>query len=92
MTNVDTTQEDVFRKQLASVILKKRQQMGLSQDEVAKSSKLHRTYISDVERGERNISVESLRRIANALDMQVWQLVQYAEQTELEQPRELVTQ
>lgn len=77
--------EDLFRKQLASVILKKRQQMGLSQDEVAQRSKLHRTYISDVERGERNISVESMRRIANALDMRVWQLVQYAEEAEVQQ-------
>jgi transcriptional regulator with XRE-family HTH domain len=80
-----TNQEDLFRKQLASVILKKRQQMGLSQDEVAQRSKLHRTYISDVERGERNISVESMRRIANALDMRVWQLVQYAEEAEVQE-------
>jgi transcriptional regulator with XRE-family HTH domain len=77
--------EDAFRKQLASIILGKRQQMGLSQEEVARRSKLHRTYISDVERGERNISVESLRRIAAALDMRVWQLVQYAEEAEVEQ-------
>ncbi len=77
--------EDQFRKQLAGIILNKRQQMGLSQEEVARRSKLHRTYISDVERGERNISVESLRRIAAALDMQVWQLVQYAEEKEAEQ-------
>ncbi len=76
--------EDQFRKQLAAIILNKRQQMGLSQEEVARRSKLHRTYISDVERGERNISVESLRRIAAALDMQVWQLVQYAEEKENE--------
>ena len=83
-----TQQEDLFRRQLASVILKKRQNMGLSQDEVAQRSKLHRTYISDVERGERNISVESMRRIAAALDMRVWQLVQYAEEAEVQ---ELVT-
>jgi transcriptional regulator with XRE-family HTH domain len=80
-----SNQEDLFRRQLASVILKKRQQMGLSQDEVAQRSKLHRTYISDVERGERNISVESMRRIANALDMRVWQLVQYAEEAEVQE-------
>lgn len=77
--------EDVFRRQLASIILSKRQQMGLSQEEIARRSKLHRTYISDVERGERNISVESLRRIAAALDMRVWQLVQYAEEAEVAQ-------
>lgn len=77
--------EDIFRRQLASIILNKRQQMGISQEEIARRSKLHRTYISDVERGERNISVESLRRIAAALDMRVWQLVQYAEEAEVQQ-------
>lgn len=83
--------EDVFRRQLATIILNKRQQMGLSQEEIARRSKLHRTYISDVERGERNISVESLRRIAAALDMQVWQLVKYAEETEETKTEELVS-
>lgn len=80
-----SNEENLFRRQLASIILNKRQQMGLSQEEVARRSKLHRTYISDVERGERNISVESLRRIAAALDMPVWQLVQYTEEAEVQQ-------
>ncbi|HEY9792965.1 MAG TPA: helix-turn-helix transcriptional regulator [Candidatus Obscuribacterales bacterium] len=68
-----------FRRHLAAAIMEKRLQLGLSQEDLAKRAKLHRTYISDVERGERNISVESLRRLAVALGATMWQLIKEAE-------------
>lgn len=39
----------------------------LTQEELANRSGLHRTYITDVERGNRNISIESIEKIASAL-------------------------
>ena len=45
--------------------------MGLSQEELAERAELHRTYISDVERGARNLSLESITRLARALDISV---------------------
>ena len=45
-----------------------RHRLGISQDELALRSGLHRTYIDAVERGERNISLCSVVRIAELLD------------------------
>lgn len=44
-----------------------RTQAGLSQEELGYRAKLHRTYISSIERGERNVSVENIFAIADAL-------------------------
>jgi transcriptional regulator with XRE-family HTH domain len=44
-----------------------RQQAGLSQEELAHRAELHRTYISSIERGERNVSLENIFAIAEAL-------------------------
>lgn len=48
-------------------IRKKREDKGLSQEELADLSDLHRTYIGQVERGEKNLTIRSLERIAKAL-------------------------
>lgn len=42
---------------------------GISQEDLAFLSGLHRTYISDVERATRNISIDNIEKIAHALDM-----------------------
>lgn len=44
-----------------------RHEAGLSQEELAFRAKLHRTYISSIERGERNVSIENIFAIAEAL-------------------------
>jgi transcriptional regulator with XRE-family HTH domain len=56
-------------KSVASTIRKFRKAKGMSQEELAHISGLDRTYISGVERGIRNITLESLEQIIKALDI-----------------------
>gem|GEM_PF-4001460 len=43
----------------------------MSQEALAERADLHRTYVSDIENGLRNISLENIHRIARALDVHV---------------------
>src|SRR6266853_3328336 len=53
-------------KQLfGKAIRSKRSELGISQEELADRAGLHRTYISDVERGARNLSLESIEKLAH---------------------------
>lgn len=52
---------------------------GLSQEELARLLGMHRTYISDVERGIRNTSIVNAQRIAKALGVQLSDLLRMAE-------------
>lgn len=66
---------------LSENILKLRNNLGLSQEELAFKSGLHRTYIGAVERGERNITLSSLELIANALNVKLVVLLEKQENT-----------
>lgn len=51
-----------------------RQALGLSQEALASKCRLHRTYISDIERFQRSISLENIQRIADALNIETYML------------------
>lgn len=48
-----------------------RKTKGLSQEELAFRSGLHRTYVSDLERGTRNVSLENIEKIAKVLGLEL---------------------
>ena len=56
-------------------VRKARQNKKLSQEELAYEADSNRTYISDVERGTRNPSIEVVERIARALDVSIGSLL-----------------
>jgi len=55
-----------------------RNRLGVSQDEFADLAGLHRAYIGAVERGERNITLDTLQRIAAALKVDPTELLREA--------------
>ncbi|MCZ7673088.1 MAG: helix-turn-helix transcriptional regulator [Chloroflexi bacterium] len=60
--------EDV-KTQYGRAIRKRRHELGWSQEYLASQANLHRTYVADVERGERNISLENIIKLSVALDL-----------------------
>ena len=60
-------------------IRKVRLSKDISQERFADMCDLHRTYISDVELGKRNVSLENIGKMANALDMRISELFQEVE-------------
>lgn len=77
ISNVDAT---LLQRNLGDVIRAERLALNLSQEELAERCRVHRTYLGSVERGERNISIQNVARIANALNTRVWKLIRAAEE------------
>jgi transcriptional regulator with XRE-family HTH domain len=53
----------------------RRVELAMSQEKLAEDCGLHRTYVGSVERGERNVSIDNMERIATALEVDVSDLL-----------------
>ena len=56
-------------------VREERLKKGLSQEELASRAGVHRTYIGMIERAEKNITLESIQKIARALDLPLDELM-----------------
>lgn len=74
-----TTNRDQLRRSareiLAANMKMLRAEQKLSQEDLALECELHRTFIAHVERGARNISIDNIEKISNALHVSVGQLL-----------------
>jgi transcriptional regulator with XRE-family HTH domain len=71
--------EDELTEALAAVVAGARQVLGLSQTEMAERTGLHRSYIGDIERGARNLSLKNVSRLAHGLGLSASKLMALAE-------------
>ena len=67
--------EKIFRKVVGQNVRGFRLQLKLSQEELAERAGLHFTYISGVERGRYNVSLDNIEKLAKALHKKPFELL-----------------
>lgn len=65
---------------LGKAIKQRREDLGMSQEELGQRSEIHMTWISHIESGRNNPAWGSVKRIAAALDLKVSELAKLAEE------------
>jgi transcriptional regulator with XRE-family HTH domain len=71
-----------FQLALGLAVKARREELGLTQEQLDNNTNLHQRWISNVETGKRNPSYGSLRRLAAGLDLTASELLARAEQIE----------
>jgi transcriptional regulator with XRE-family HTH domain len=85
---VDTTKVENadFKKALGRVIVKLRRERGLSQEQLALTAEIDRTFMSQLERGEVNVSIDTLIKVAQVLGQTLGSLTTQAERNSNSSP------
>lgn len=68
-----------FLSNFGAVVKSRRLGLALSQEELAHRSGLHRTYITDIERGARNITLKNVKKLSEALQISLSDLFSQVE-------------
>ncbi len=63
-----TSSDDQRVRAFGAAVRLRREELGLSQEGLGYKARVHRTYVSDVERGARNPTVKVIWKLATALD------------------------
>lgn len=66
-------------QRLGKAFRKRRQALGFSQESYADEIGMHRTYYSAIERGEKNLQLDTLERICTGLDVSIWEVFKESE-------------
>lgn len=67
-------------KRVGKALRERREASGFSQEGFADHIGMHRTYYSAIERGEKNIQLDTLKRICDGLGTTLWETLKVAEQ------------
>jgi transcriptional regulator with XRE-family HTH domain len=63
-----------IRVRFGLAVRKRREEMGFSQEALSERAGLHRTYVADVERGVRNLSLVNIEKLGEALEISISEL------------------
>jgi len=63
-----------IRERFGDAVRSRREELGLTQEELAERARIHRTYLSDVERGSRNLSLINIERLSEGLALSLPEL------------------
>jgi transcriptional regulator with XRE-family HTH domain len=69
------TQKHPAREALGKNLRRLRAERMMSQEDLALEAELHRTFVAHVERGARNISIDNIEKLANALGVPIHELL-----------------
>jgi transcriptional regulator with XRE-family HTH domain len=70
-----------IRERFGFAVKGRREELGLTQEDLADKAGIHRTYLSDIERGSRNVSLINIERVAAALSMLMSELFRLVERS-----------
>lgn len=76
--NTPPRTDTALQTRLGAAIREFRGKLDITQEELAWRAGMHRTYIADIERGTRNITLRSVAGLARALDVSLWDLLAHA--------------
>lgn len=66
-------------QRLGKALRLQREAQGYSQESFADAIDMHRTYYSAIERGEKNLQLDTLQKVCNGLKTPIWEVMKAAE-------------
>jgi transcriptional regulator with XRE-family HTH domain len=70
-----------IRERFGDAVRNRREELGLTQEDLAEKARIHRTYLSDIERGSRNVSLINIERVAAGLSLKISEVFQRIERS-----------
>jgi transcriptional regulator with XRE-family HTH domain len=70
---------NTLQERIGNTLRKQRESKGISQEAFAEQVRMHRTYYSAIERGEKNLTLSTLSRVCEGLGAPVWEVLKEAQ-------------
>lgn len=75
----DVQKSSDITARLGRIVRERRMELGMTQERLAAAAGINRSYIGDIERGARNAALTTLAKLADALDLELSELIRRVE-------------